>query len=206
MIRAALSLIVLLGVLAGCAGKQPFADQSELDAVRYVDNSEYYVTVLTMVSNRNGAGAHSTLIINAQERILFDPAGSFYRAGVPERNDVLFGISPRVEFFYKSAHARASHHVVSQKIPVSFEAAQRAYATALQYGGVGPAFCTSATSDIVSSLPGYEGISQTMFPANLMKQLEAYPNVEIDKYYEDDNPDLDAALRQAQQEALQSGG
>ncbi len=194
MYRAVVCLLLLCGILAGCAEKQPYAADTELQRVRFTDDSEYYAVLITMVSNRSGTGGHSALLINASERVLFDPAGSFYLEGVPERNDVLYGISPQIEQYYKSAHARITYHVVSQKIPLSREEAERAYLKAREYGPVPGAFCTQATSDIVSSMKGYEGVSRTFFPAALMRQLEAYPNVEIDKYYENDDPDLHAAL------------
>ncbi|MEM9551850.1 MAG: hypothetical protein AAGA05_11785 [Pseudomonadota bacterium] len=194
--RFALRILAFVLVVSGCASQQPNADPATIAAVSYRDTSEASITVITMISNATGAGGHSALLINASERILFDPAGSFYSEIVPERDDVLFGISPRVEQYYKSSHARSTHHVVTQKITVTPEQAQLAYQVALQNGPVMSAFCTQATSGVLRQIPGFEQISATFFPDNLMRQVAEIPGVETDRYYEGDDPDLQKALAQ----------
>ena len=192
--RILIGLLLVVGLLAGCASKQPYADDATVAAVSYRDTANPSIILVTMINNRSGAGAHSALIVNASERILFDPAGSFYLDIVPERNDVLFGISPRIQTYYVSSHARSSHHVVLQEIPVTSQQAQVAYQLALSNGAVPGAFCASATSGILRQVPGFEGISQTLFPKNLMEQVAEIPGVTTQKFYEGDDPDLQAAL------------
>jgi len=144
------------------------------------------VTVMTMVSNRSGSGAHTALMINGSQRVIFDPAGSFVNDRVPERGDVLYGVTPAVLQGYRSAHARSTYHVVSQTFTVTPEQAEIALRLAMQNGPVARAFCTTATSQLLAQVPGFENTRQTMFPTNLMRQLAARPGVETDKYFEDD--------------------
>lgn len=35
------------------------------------------ISLYTMVNNESGAGAHSALVINASQRVIFDPTGTF---------------------------------------------------------------------------------------------------------------------------------
>ena len=58
-------------------------------------------------------------MINGSQRVIFDPAGTVRLSAVPERGDVLYGISPKVADFYARAHARETFHVVIQEIEVS---------------------------------------------------------------------------------------
>ena len=78
---------------------------------------------LTMVNNESGAGAHSALVINASQRVIFDPAGTIKHDVFIEQDDVLYGATPSVLEFYTRAHARKTHHVVIQDLDVSPEIA-----------------------------------------------------------------------------------
>jgi hypothetical protein len=134
------------------------------------------------------------LRIDASESIIFDPAGSFEADVVPERNDVLFGISPRVEQAYRSAHARTTFHVVSQTVRVTPEQAELAYRLALANGPVAGAFCASATSGLLRQVPGFESIRSTFYPTKLQEQFAAFDGVVTEKYYEGDNADLSIGI------------
>jgi hypothetical protein len=181
--------------LAGCAAQQqPNADAATLAAARYVHNGPPALTLFTMVNNRTGSGGHTSLMINASERVIFDPAGSFYADVVPERNDVLFGITPPVVLAYRGAHARSTHHVVMQRLEVTPAQAQRAYELAVGNGRVPGAYCANSTSSILKQIPGLEGIQTTFYPVKLSEQFGALPGVVTTKYYEDDDADLQKAL------------
>lgn len=195
MMRRLLSVVALLLVVAGCAAKQqPNADPATLAAVSYRHPGPATLTLYTMVNNRTGKGGHTSLMINASERVVFDPAGSFYAKIVPERNDVLYGFTPRVETAYRSSHARSTHHVVIQTVEVTPEQAQIAYQLALQAGPVPGAYCTNATSGLLQQVPGFENIKSTFYPTKLQQQFAAIPGVKTEKYFENDSADLQEAL------------
>ena len=99
-------------------------------------------------------GAHSAVMIDASQRVMWDPAGSWKQDRMPERNDVLFGVTPRLEEYYVSFHARVTYYVVGQRIEVSPEVAERAFQLALKAGPVAQANCTRATSRLLRQLPG----------------------------------------------------
>lgn len=187
-------LIGALLALAGCASNSNNASTAQIAAVSYRQAGPATISLYTMVSNRTGAGGHSALLINASERVFFDPAGSFYLDIVPERNDVLYGITPRIEQAYRSAHARSTYHVMIQTVEVSPAVAEQALRLAQQAGPVSAMFCTSSTSQLLSQLPGFEGVGSTFYPVKLADKFARLPGVSTEKYYEDDSSDLDKAL------------
>ncbi|MFL4470268.1 hypothetical protein ACERZ8_10435 [Tateyamaria armeniaca] len=76
--------------------------------------------------------------------------------------------------------------MVSQTFEVTPEQAAIALRLAQNNGAVARAFCTSATTGLLRSVPGFEDIGQTMFPTRLMEQLATRPGVVEEKYFEDD--------------------
>lgn len=180
--------------LTGCAVQTPFAPEEEIAAVSYRNEGPAELTLLTMINNRSGAGAHTALVISASERVIFDPAGSFKAANVPERNDVLFGISPAVERSFISAHSRSTHRVRVQTIQVTPQQAALAYQLALQAGPVPGVFCANSTATLLKQIPGFEQIDVTFFPVNLSDQFAQLPGVRTEVVREDDDPSLQAAL------------
>lgn len=178
----------LIAGLAACAEPPaiPYASDERVEAVAFRAPGPNTLTVMTMVSNRNGKGAHTALMINGSQRIIFDPAGSFVNERVPEQEDVLYGVTPAVLAGYKSAHARSTFHVVSQTFEVTPEQAAVALRLATTNGAVPRAFCTSATTGLLSQIPGFQDVDSTFFPTKLMEQLAARPGVVVEEYYEDD--------------------
>ena len=187
-----LCLAALVLAVAGCAvQKRPDSDPATVAKARYVHSGPPEMTLYTMINNRSGGGAHTSLMINApSERVIFDPAGSFYSPVVPERDDVLFGITPAVERAYRGAHARETFHVVRQTVPLTAQQAETAYRLALSNGAVAGAFCASATSRLVSQIPGMGHIRSTMSPKRLSEEFAKLPGAVTDSYYEDDSADL----------------
>ena len=190
---AGLALLIL--AISGCGVKQyPNADPARVAAVAYQEPGPSTLTLYTMINNRTGAGGHTSLMINASERVIFDPAGSFRADIVPERNDVLFGITPAVEQAYRGSHARSTFHVLVQEIEVTPEQAEIAYRLALGNGAVPGAFCTSSTSRLLQQVPGFETIRTVLFPTKLASQFETIPGVKSSRYYETDSADLQDGL------------
>ena len=186
--RRSSAAFAFLFLVAACAQPPavPYAKSARVAEVTYRAPGPDTLTIFTMVSNRTGKGAHSAVMINASQRVIFDPAGSFVNERVPEQEDVLYGITPAVLAGYKSAHARSTFHVVSQTFEVTPEQAAIALRLATTNGAVARAFCTSATTDLLRAVPGFGDINQTMFPTKLMEQLASRPGVVEEKYFEDD--------------------
>ena len=179
--------------LAGCAAEPVWAPDELIERARYRHNGPARLTLMTMRNVGSGSGAHSSLMINAHERILWDPAGSFKHPSIPERNDVIFGVTPEVEQYYLTYHARESYYMVIQELDVAPEIASRAYHLALKYGAVAKAHCAVSTSEILQQLPGFEHITTTYYPVKLEEQFATLPNVRTRTYREYDSDDKSVA-------------
>jgi hypothetical protein len=179
--------LAAVALLAGCAADTGGDDTIEQIAAAAYDAPGTSITLFTMVNNRTGAGGHSSLMVNGSQQVIFDPAGSFRDPRVAERADVLYGITPGWVQAYKSAHARESHHVVTQEINVTPEQAEKLLQLVQANGAVPGAYCANATSGILAQVDGFTGIKQTFYPVKLMEQIALLPDVKTMKYYEDDS-------------------
>ena len=178
-------LLCALLTLSACA-KEVYAPDVDVQKAAYTHNTGPSLTLLTMISNTSGQGGHSSLLINGSQRVMYDPAGRWHSTAVPERNDVLFGITPAVLQRYNSFHARSTHHVVIQEIPVSAAVADAAYRAALGQGASHDAMCANNTSRLLSEIPGFEQLGVMWSPARLSRKFETLPGVKTTKYYETD--------------------
>jgi hypothetical protein len=148
MIKPVAAFVLSAVVLAGCAEKGKESPAAEIQAAIHAHTGEPKLTVITMVNNRTGAGAHTSLLVQGSQSVMFDPAGSFIHERVPERAYVLYGMSPAWVKAYKSAHARSEFHVVSQEFNVSPAVAAQALQLVQANGPVASAHCAHATSAI----------------------------------------------------------
>lgn len=195
--RKALLALGMVAVLAGCsAGESVWAPDDFVQRVAYRDPGPAKLTLFTMVSNTSGSGAHTSLMINASQRVIFDPAGSFKHPSLPERNDVVFGITPQVADVYTRYHARETYHVVVQELEVSPEVAEAVLQRAMAYGAVPKAHCTNSTSSILAGVPGFENIRVSYFPNKLAEQFGQISGVTEQVLYEYDSDDNSKVLRQ----------
>lgn len=195
--RKVMLALVAVSVLASCsAGESVWAPDERIQRVMYRDPGPAKLTLFTMVSNRAGSGAHTSLMINASQRVIFDPAGSFGHPSIPERNDVVFGITPHIADVYTRYHARETYHVVVQELEVSAEVAEAVMQRAMAYGAVSKAHCTNSTSSILSGVPGFEDIRVSYFPNKLSEQFGKIPGVTQQVLYEYDSDDNSRVLRE----------
>ncbi len=200
--------------LAGCVGpaEPKWASDAEVARARYSDGKPPKITLFTVVSNRSGAGAHTGLLINGSQRVLFDPAGTWYHPQLPERNDVHYGMSDPIVAFYIDYHTRITYHTVIQEISVSPQVAELAIQRVQEYGAVPKAQCAFATSGILRGLPGFESIPRTWFPKRLSRAFAKLPGVTTRIARDNDPDDNKGRLLQAppafyvQQAAMAPGG
>jgi hypothetical protein len=182
--------------LSACSPQQVWAPDDVVSRAIYRDEGPKHLTLYTMKNNGSGNGAHSALMINASQRVIFDPAGSWVQEQMPERNDVLFGVSPELEAYYISFHARVTFYVLGQRIQVTPEVAEQALNLALDAGPASQANCTRYTSRLLRELPGFEGLRQTWFPNTLSDDFAQLPGVVSREYRESDADDKTIAARQ----------
>jgi hypothetical protein len=186
--RPVFALCLVLG-LAACVAEPVWAPDEVVSQARYVPPGPAKIQLLTMISNRNGSGGHTALVIDGPERILFDPAGSWFHPMAPERNDVIYGMSPQLYDFYMDYHARETYHVVVQEVDVSPGQAAALIELVEADGPVPSAQCSAAVSSILMQVPGFQSMSRNLFPTRTMEQFAAIPGVRESRIYDDDSDD-----------------
>ena len=175
-------IFLALAILSGCGGpaEPRWAPDADIRKYAYRDPALIELRLYTVVSKRSGSGAHSGLLISTpRERILFDPAGTFKLPFAPERNDVLYGITPRALAVYIDYHARETYDVIEQRIAVSPAQAEMAAQLAKSYGPVPKAQCAVSINRILQQVPGFETMAVTYFPNATRDHFALLPDVRM---------------------------
>ncbi|OSP55663.1 hypothetical protein BV911_06000 [Pseudoruegeria sp. SK021] len=175
-------------VLAACAKPGVQAPDADVARFRYPGVQPSTLSLVTNIRNKTGKGAHSALIVNASEQVVFNPAGTWWHPQAPEQGDLHYGFSPGMKQWFIDYHARETFRVQIQTIEVSPEVAEQALELVKAYGSVPPSQCTIAISRILHQLPGFESISVTLFPSSAADAFGKLPGV-VTEVYRDDSPD-----------------
>lgn len=188
MTRLFLGLALLVS-LAACGAQSVWAPDSIVSRVRYREPGPATLTLFTVINNDNGGGGHTSLMINASQRVIFDPAGTWTDPMAPERNDVHFGITDAVLDRYIDYHTRHVWRTVQQTVVVPPELAEKALRLVDRNGAAPKAFCAETVSGILDRLPGFQGLPRTFFPVRLMRAFAQLPGVKTRTYFDNDPND-----------------
>ena len=188
--------LIALVSLAGCGADTINASQAVVQRAQYVDKTDPpYVTLFTVINNQNGAGAHSGLLINGSQRVLFDPAGSWVSPASPEKQDVHYGVTDGVLRFYIDYHARKAYRVMEQTVRVSLATANELIAAAEAHGAAPKAFCAISISQVLDKLPQFHrAIFPTFFPNQLSREFGRIAGVSHVVVYDNDSNDHSVML------------
>lgn len=170
-------LLALMGLvsLGACAltAEPRWASDEAVAKAHYTAPGPSYITIFTSLSNETNSGEHTGLLINGSERVLFDPAGTWSRDDFPERNDVIYGMTPPMLASYRKFHVREKYRLVEQTILVPTELADRVAAAAESYGAVPKAQCALSISRILHGIPEFSAIHPMLLPKRLSDQIKA---------------------------------
>lgn len=179
-----LAAALVLPFLAACGADNVYAPPAEVAARAYASPDAPKLTLLTAINNRSGEGGHSALMVSGSQRVIFDPAGTWYNPAAPERGDVIFGITPKILEFYIDYHARPTYHMVVQELTVTPELAARALALVEANGPAPKATCGRAVSGILRDL-GYTQVGRSWYPGSIMRDFQKLPGVVRSEVYDD---------------------
>lgn len=196
MRRLTLALALLFG-LASCGAESIWASDEAVQAAKYRHAGPTSITLVTVVNNVNGSGAHAALVVNASQRVIFDPAGTFGHETIPERNDVQYGATERMYATYINYHTRQSFDTYTQEIQVAPEVAEAALRAVENYGAVPKAMCSRSVTEILATLPGFENFPRSWFPNQTRKAFAAYAGVSEKHFVDNDSDDNSYVLKQA---------
>lgn len=184
MLRPFLALVAL-AVLSGCEIYQP-ASYAEIERARYVSAEPASMTLMSMVNNQTGRSAHSGLLINGSEQVLYDPAGTFTHPDLPRRGDIHYGMTPRYVDYYERYHARFDYHVEAQQVPITRAQADQLIANAQAQGQSMKMTCALDVADVLQPLPAFREAPKSFFPEALRHYFDSLPGVEDTYVYESD--------------------
>ncbi|PQO23127.1 hypothetical protein C2I36_09680 [Rhodobacteraceae bacterium WD3A24] len=198
-------LLALL-TLAAAACTAPAADEwdsaEQVRRAAHAPDGPPRVTLYTMVSTTNGRGEHAALLIDGAQRILFDPAGTWFHRTAPRRHDVHYGMRPALLDLYLDYHARETFDVNVHELDVSAQTAARLIAAAEGHPPVRNAFCARSISTILRQDPALAPyVDTTFFPNRLAEDFTRIPGVRVSVISDDSAHDNGATLA-AQQRAL----
>ncbi len=183
--RRALLALMAAATLAGCEIYKP-ASYEEIARARYESPDPPSVTLMSMVSNRSGRSAHSALLINGSQQVLYDPAGTFTHPDLPRRGDIHYGMTPRFVDYYERYHARFDYFVEAQKVPISRAAADQMIANAQSRGESMKMTCGLDVADVLKPVPPFEHVHKSIFPEAIRDDFARMPGVEQSYVYETD--------------------
>lgn len=193
MMRRCVALVAVLA-LSACAADDKYASDAAVAQARYVAEGPSSVTLFTAISTRNGSGAHSGLLINGSQRVMFDPAGTWYHPALPERHDVHYGVTDKMVAFYLDYHARETFNMLEQTIEVTPAQADAIIARAEAYGAVQKAHCAVSVSSILRGVPGFESFGPTYSPKKVSANFAALPGATYQLITDNDTDDNHGVL------------
>lgn len=177
MIRLLTSLLAVLTLVA-CTADHKFASDADVARALYVDPNAPYVTLFTSINTRSKAGAHTGLLINGNQRMLYDPAGSWEQPAAPERYDLHYGMTPQMLANYADFQGTAPFELIQQTVFVTPEVAEQILQNAISHGAANKAACTNAIGQILRPVAGFESLPGTLFPKQMSIAFAKLPGVQ----------------------------
>lgn len=185
MLRCLMALLLAV-TLSGCE-VYTSATPEQIAGARYVSPEPPSVTLMSMVNTKSGRSAHSGLLINGSQQVLYDPAGTFSHSDLPRAGDIHYGMTPRFVDYYERYHARFDYFVEAQKVPVTREAADRIIANAQARGGSFKLECALTAAAVLQPVPPFDQyVHTTLFPESLRQDFARIPGMKAHYVYEND--------------------
>lgn len=181
MRRRALLLGLAALPLAACGpgvrGSEVWASDEAVARFRAPNPGPTSLALITVRNEWQQSGEHSALLIAASERVLFDPFGGWSDPQVPERDDVLYGMTDAALGRYLAYQAGGGFYYERQEIAVPAAVAETALARARTHGPTGAAQCVNAHLAVLAGLPGFGGIGHPWTPDALSRRFARLPGV-----------------------------
>jgi len=165
-------------LLAGCEFYTP-ATPDEIARARYVSDETPSITLMSMVNHRSGKSAHSGLLVNGSQQVLFDPAGTFTHPDLPRKGDIHYGMTPRFVDYYERYHARFDYYVEAEQVPVTRDEADRIIADAQAHGKSMKMTCALAVAEVLHPVPRFADAPSNIQPEALREWFAKQPGVAI---------------------------
>jgi len=184
-LKSGLVLMAFLA-LSACVAQLPWASDARLQNAAYKDPGPTSITLMTVIANSSNSAGHSSLLINASQRVLYDPAGTWFNKEVPERADMLYGMTPKMLQYYIDYHARKRFRVVMQTLIVPPAVAEKIMRAAIERGATPSGLCANSTSHLLSQIPGLEDFPISIWPKSAVEAMARVPGVKTREIRQND--------------------
>ncbi|MEL6915295.1 MAG: hypothetical protein AAFP13_12425 [Pseudomonadota bacterium] len=178
-------------LLAACSTKpRVFEPPARVSQAFVPTTGPTRIEVFTSFNAGSDYGAHSALLIHADQRVAFDPAGTFAHPKLPEQHDVIYGMTESARRAFVDYHTRTTFWTTLQIAQVPPSTAQHILEDVRREGPVPDAFCTRSVSSVLARAPGLPfRVRPTWFPNNLHDQLLGHPAVTRLEFRQNDDAD-----------------
>ena len=177
-----LAFLAVCLALSACAT----ADKDELASVAYRSDAPASATLVTVTAGEGGSGVHSALVINASERVIYDPAGTFSHPDTRRVGDVIYGVTDEVLDLFALHNADVWHVATLQTAPLPPRAAETLLERARDNGGALPGFCAISVSEVIDGVPPLAAVEGSMWPGDLREDFAKLPGVRTVEVRDDD--------------------
>jgi hypothetical protein len=173
-------LVLVLAAILALSGCEMYraAEPAQIDAARFVSDEAPSITLMSMVNSGNDRAAHSALLINGSEQVIYDPAGTFQHPDLPRAGDVHYGVTPRFLDYYERYHARFDYYVHAQKVMVSRATADQILANVKARGRTPKMFCADSVAAAIKPVPPFQNVRITIFPERVRRDFAQIPGVQ----------------------------
>ncbi|MEM6728037.1 MAG: hypothetical protein AAF618_06025 [Pseudomonadota bacterium] len=178
-------------LLAACAAPNPkFAPTEAVQAAVWPNDGPPRISLFSSFNVGSNNGAHTALLIHADQVVAFDPAGTFAHETLPERHDVIYGMRPEARRAFVDYHTRVTYWTTLQTVDVPMETAMHILRSAERIGPQPRSFCTRSTSMLLAQAPGMpKPVRVTWFPDFLHDQFLDMPGVTRQEFHQTDDAD-----------------
>lgn len=181
-------VLMALAMAAACTKPAVYAPDAQVQAARYRHPGPTGITLFNVVNNETGSGVHAGLMISASERVMFDPAGTWWHERNPEQHDVHFGFDETSLYLYTYYHASRMYHVVTHRLDLNPQDAETILLLARRAGPVPDGMCAASIARILRQVPGFETLPTGLSPNRLAAAFAQLPGVQVARIDSDAEP------------------
>lgn len=164
-------------LMAGCKPAYDRATDAEVRAAFYRHPAPPSIALLSMCRTSDDVSEHSGILVNASQRVLYDPAGNYWVPGRARQRDIHYGMTDYFVEQYERFHSRLGFYVRRQTVEVPMEVAELAIKRSEERGETYFTQCAVSASWVLRDLPGFAHIRLTIDPHILLRDFSRTPGI-----------------------------
>lgn len=173
--------LVLAASLQGCAGALYSNPPDVAKRDSYTAQTAPEIGLVTITHKPTQFMWHSALLINADERILYESGGYWIDSEDRRLGDVHYNLTDaRLNDYVARRGNPKVWKVTLHRVDVSPEVAQEAKRRAEENQLVLAGFCAVGVAEVLKDLPGFDHIGHVLLPHDLTPRFDEIPGVRVE--------------------------